>query len=249
MVSPLRMTVHTLPLVVIGPTLFILFLAAAYGGAQLSRRAPTPGEADPSGLVIGAATSLLSLLIAFTFSIALGRYEVRRDLIVREANAVRSVVHRARTVANPDGETIIIQTRNYLMIRIAAENTDPSATLPAASTVHLQEKLWATATSLPVSNAALLDALTELFAAADTRESARAEQIPDLVLGLVILMSAATSAILGFGMSVTGRVMRLPLLAYLAVLALALTLILDLDRPQFGGVRVSQGPFLQLLEQ
>ena len=62
------MMFHSLPLVVIGPALFILFLIAAYGGAHLSRRIPTPGEAYPSGLVIGAATSLLSLLIARTAS-------------------------------------------------------------------------------------------------------------------------------------------------------------------------------------
>ncbi|MEO6248481.1 MAG: hypothetical protein ABIO85_07855 [Sphingomicrobium sp.] len=243
------MMFHSLPLVVIGPALFILFLVAAYGGAQLSRRVPTTGEAYPSGLVIGAATSLLGLLIAFTFSIALGRYEIRRDLIVREANAVRNVVHRARMVASPAGEEIVTQTRGYLTMRIASEGADPPATLPPTSTVDLQEKLWATALSLPSNNGPLLDALTELFASADTRESARAEQIPALVLTLVVLMSVATSAILGFAMSATARIMRLPLLAYLAVLALALTLILDLDRPQVGGVRVSQGPLLQLLEQ
>jgi hypothetical protein len=243
------MTSHSLPLVVIGPALFILFLVVAFGGAQLSQRAATPGDTYPSGLVIGAATSLLGLLIAFTFSIALGRYEARRDLIVREANAVRDVVHRAKMVSSPFGEAIVTQTRDYLKSRIAIESLDPSATTPLASAVNLQEQLWTTAASVPANNGPLLDALSELFASADTRESAQSEQIPGSVLALVIVMSAATSAILGFAIGGTRRVMRFPLLAYLTVLALALTLILDLDSPQVGGIRVSQGPFLQLLER
>ena len=249
MVFALGMIFHSPPLVFIGPALFILFLLAAHGGAILSRRFTASGDAYPSGLVIGAATSLLGLLVAFTFSIALGRYEVRRDLIVREANAVRNVVHRAEMVSSPLGEVIVAQTRDYLTTRIVLEGVDPSATPPLSNTLSRQEKLWTTAAALPAINAPLLDALTELFAAADTREAARVEQIPKLVLALVILMSAATSAMLGFAIAPVQRVMRFPILAYLAVLAVALTLIFDLDRPERGGVRVSQGPFLQLLEQ
>jgi hypothetical protein len=188
-------------------------------------------------------------VVAFTFLIAPGRYEARRDLIVREANAVRNVVNRAKMVTSSMDEVVVAQTRDYLINRVAIDTIDPSATQPLTSTATLQERLWASAISLPKDNDPLLDALTELFAAADTRESARTEQISTFVLRLVILMSAVTSAIFGFAIGATHSVIRFPLLAYLAVLALALTLILDLDRPQVGGVRVSQEPFLQLLQQ
>ena len=245
------MAIHTLPLILVCPGLLLLFLMAAYGGARVQRRWDRDG-AESIGHVIGAATSLVGLMIAFTFSIALSRYESRRDLIVREASAVRNVVHRAESLPLPASHMIVVLTRDYLTTRIASESIAP-ATVPAsiarAATVQLQERLWATAASHAADNGPLLDALTELFAAADSRASANAEQIPDWVFAIVIVMSAAISAILGLAAGTGGLVRRLALLIYLAVLALALTLILDLDRPVRGGVRVSHTPFLELLER
>ena len=246
------MTFHSIPLVVACPALLLIFLAAAYGGATAQRRHGA-GGGDSTSIVITAASSLLGLLIAFTFSIALGRYEVRRDLIVREATAVRNVVHRAALLPVSANSEIVAQTRDYLNTRIAFETDDPSITRsPRAreATVHLQEKLWLTAVSLPANNGPLLDALTELFSTADSRASANAETIPNFVLAIVILISAAISAIIGFATGLPGIAPpRLPVLIYVTVLALALTLILDLDRPTRGGVRVSTAPFLELLER
>lgn len=75
----------SLPLVALG--LFLLMLVALEGGATTQRQfAPTARDGENSeGLLLSATLALLGLLIAFTFSLAISRYDARRDAVNRRA--------------------------------------------------------------------------------------------------------------------------------------------------------------------
>ena len=61
--------------------MFVLLVAACEGGSHIHRRR---GEGDQAeeGHLVGAALGLLALLLGVTFSLALGRFEERRELVV-----------------------------------------------------------------------------------------------------------------------------------------------------------------------
>jgi hypothetical protein len=75
---------------------FILIAGAAELGSWIGRRSAgaANGGAD-IGTLTGAALGLLALLLAFSFSLALSRYETRRSQVLEEANAIGSTANFA----------------------------------------------------------------------------------------------------------------------------------------------------------
>jgi hypothetical protein len=69
----------------------LLLIGCAEIGFRLGLRLFSAGDAARTGQVggiQGALLGLLGLLLGFTFAMAVGRYEARRDLVVKEANAI-----------------------------------------------------------------------------------------------------------------------------------------------------------------
>jgi hypothetical protein len=68
----------------VAPILFVALMLANAAGYGLSRRVAkgTGGQGGGWGPLLGGATGLLGLLIAFTLAMATERYETRRELVV-----------------------------------------------------------------------------------------------------------------------------------------------------------------------
>src|SRR5215472_12637092 len=127
-----------IPMWLLGPgfTLILLLLVEAgyrfYGWLLRSRRAATDGV--PNWWQIGGISlNLLSLLLAFTVSMAAGRFEERRNLVVAEANAISTSYLRAQLFSEPGRSRL-----GALLSQYARERGDPvhfgdSAALARAS--------------------------------------------------------------------------------------------------------------------
>ncbi|PZN93060.1 MAG: hypothetical protein DCF31_13795 [Alphaproteobacteria bacterium] len=241
----------TLPIEVIGPLLFVALCLVAEISGQLRRRS----NAGEAGHAAAASVSLLALMISFTFSVALNRYDNRRDLVVEEAAAISMVWQRGRLLDNPARGTVETTLRAYVDDRLdyfqrdrQTDRTRP----PDAAGRRLRLALWLVVDTLndakaePIVTRALIDALTRLDDAAARRESMAREHIPLLVIDLLVLFSLIIAAILGHAGAANGRAARLANWAFLVSVTLALMLVLDLDRPRTGLVTVSQLPMLQL---
>jgi hypothetical protein len=61
---------------------------------------------------------LLALLLAFTLSRALSRYEDRRSLVVEEANAITSTAQLASMLPTQAQAQILKLLRDYVAVRI-----------------------------------------------------------------------------------------------------------------------------------
>ncbi|MGA2397394.1 MAG: hypothetical protein ABSG30_04955 [Steroidobacteraceae bacterium] len=80
-------TLH--PLVVFAVTLSILWFCAWLGAALFRRRgALTESAREDFGLILTATLALLGLIIGFTFSMAISRYDLRKTHEEAEANAI-----------------------------------------------------------------------------------------------------------------------------------------------------------------
>ena len=236
----------------------LLIFAMSEVGFQLGRRrGPVAEGRDPSILVQTSAFTVLALLLGFSFSLALGRYDGRRSALLREANAINSAFLRAQVL---DGQTASAERGDLLVyiderLAYAQYDADPQQRQIAdAKSTALQRTMWNLAaaegrrdthsTMVPLYIAALSDVI------ALSREEAAIlnAHIPDVVIFWLLLIAFIASAMMGYGFGREGK----RALAFKAVFALmvALTfgLVLDLDRPQRGLIRVSLGP-MQAIQQ
>jgi hypothetical protein len=157
--------------VLLAAVLFAILLGLVELGRRRGRRriAADPERAGV-GVVEGALFTLLGLLIAFTFSGAASRFDWRRDLVVREANAIGTAYLRLDLLPAEVQPALRAKFREYLRARLDAYRAMPDQVaagraLARAST--LQDEIWSLAVAgarpEPASRLVVLPALNEMF--------------------------------------------------------------------------------------
>ena len=103
--------------------LLCLWAAARLGVFVRGRlRAVDLSELDEFGTVLGATLTLLGLLIGFTFSMAISRYDQRKNYEEEEANAIGTEYVRADLLPEPARTKVKAQLVQYLDLRIQRYN-------------------------------------------------------------------------------------------------------------------------------
>jgi len=240
------------PLTVIALAILAALLVAAwigYRGHLWLLRRSGEAEAESHDHLLSAVLGLLALLLGFTFSLALNRYEARRDLVVQEANAIGTTWLRVQILEPPNKAAMSGLLRAYLDTRLSWSEADANA---SAATAALQQKLW-TATGQavrsepnPQLSRAVMDAMNQSFDLASARSAARLAHVPDRVLTVLLLYAVLSAAMLGYTSAAKGRPQRIATISVLVLLTLALVMILDIDRPRSGAIQVSQQPLEEL---
>ncbi|HEX7854069.1 MAG TPA: hypothetical protein VF503_10270 [Sphingobium sp.] len=238
---------NSAPLWLIVPCIFgALVLVAWIGTIVRGHLRPDPHDDASEGYLLSAALALLGLLIGFTFSMALNRYDTRREMLVQEANSIGTAWLRAGLAEGEPGEALRRSMHDYGVIRLdLARSPNPDAV--EDNTGKTQVQLWqrvrtAIATMQPPLAATLVTATTEMFDAASSRRWEREARIPALVLDILIVSALISAGIVGYVLGGSGRRHALVTGLLFALLSLAITLILDLDRPWTGLVTISQVP-------
>jgi hypothetical protein len=235
-------------LVVLG--VFVLLILSAIGGIWLRRRFSgkdgTGGTGfEGEGYVVTAASGLLALLLGFTFAMAVDRFDERRMLVIDEANGIYSTYLLAQTFPQPDSGRISSTLLAYLDHRLAVSRKSPIDQKPGALQLdrHLKAQLWresleATRNLRDDVASTYLQTAAQTLEVGATREAIRLARIPPFIHVVLWVFSAIT--VTAFGFSYYGRARWLGLCVIIFLQTLALTLILDLDRPTSGIIRESQ---------
>ncbi len=249
----------SVPLAIVGIALVAAFFVASELGFVAHRRfGRTPGDGDASdeAQVLATALLLLALLLGFTFSMALGRYDTRRQIVVQEANDIGTAWLRAGLVAAPAGAALQAKLAAYAGTRVSTEanSTDPKVfDARMARGAALRNEIWdltAAATAPDRSTAqatALVAAVNAVLDTATTRAAAIDARVPAKVIDLLIVYAWVAAFLLGYVLAAYGSHHRIATLVLYILLAMTITLILDLDRPQSGDIRVSQQPLIDLV--
>jgi hypothetical protein len=226
----------------------VVVVGAAGVGVTAGRRARHGRDAirEPASAVQASLLGFIGLLLAFGLTMAVSRYQSRRDAVVSEANALGTTWLRAQTLAEPERSESLVLLRRYADLRVdlshirtGTEDFDAAE----AEAEAIQRELWARAgTALqqaPTDSAPRLyvETLNELIDADTTRAATLGNRIPSAVVYLQIVGSAIAMAALGFFLGLHGRGVGAALLAATLV-TLILLVILDLDRPTRGVVKV-----------
>lgn len=200
------------------------------------------------GAVDGAVFALLGLLIAFTFSGAAARFDTRRQLIVEETNDI-GTAYRLLDLLPADAQPALRDSfRRYLDARIDVYRKLPdlaAAKEHLAKANELQTQIWrqAVAASRAEGTPAaapflLLPALNAMIYITTTRTMATLMHPPAVVFVMLFGLALAASLLAGYGM--IGSRMRswFHMLGFALVMAFAVYVILDLEYPRLGLIRV-----------
>jgi hypothetical protein len=214
-----------------------------------SVRRNTDGEENLRGItaVEGAVFGLLGLLIAFTFSGAASRFEDRRHLIGQETNAIGTAYLRLDLLPDPAQPPLRALFREYLDLRAhqyrASDGTERASQQQRAAS--LQARIWALATEAcrPPSAPAyapmlLLPALNEMIDITTTRAVATQNHPPAIVYVLLCGLGLIGALLAGYGMARSPRRRMLHVVAFASIISLTVYVILDLEFPRQGLIRI-----------
>ncbi|HEY4135113.1 MAG TPA: hypothetical protein VGO34_07845 [Alphaproteobacteria bacterium] len=232
---------------------FVLIAVASLGHA-VGRwlKAPAEKESDgQDGYIISAVLGLLALLTGFTFSLAIDRFETRREAVLTEANAIGTAYLRAQLLEEPHRARLSRMLVAYTDNRIAlgtARAADTKELLAAND--QLITDLWtATVAAFPSIrsydfSSSFIDAMNLVIDMDSTRKTARLARVPTEVFAALMFYQIVTAGVLGYALSRPRG--RLASGFLLSLFVLSLLLIIDINRPNSGGVSESQAPMIAL---
>jgi hypothetical protein len=233
---------------------FLGLWLAAWLGVQLRRgRAFTPERRNDFSVIQTATLTLLGLLIGFTFSMAISRYDQRKNLEEAEANAIGTEYLRTDLLAPADRAKARELLKKYADLRIRFYEAEPGEVGSIdAETARLQSELWsavvASATRQPNPVMALAVAgMNDVINAQGYTQAAWWNHIPLSAAILMGVIALLCNAMVGYGSRSVGP--RNPLLMVLPLfVAVAFALIVDIDTPRHGLIRVAPQNLLSLLD-
>jgi hypothetical protein len=208
-----------------------------------------PGEQEgPTGTLVGALLGLMAFLLAVTMGMAADRFEIRRGLVLAEANAIGTAYLQADYMPEPQTDQMRKLLREYLPLRISSSDFEQVQTnLIASQSLHAE--MWAITAEVARSghNPDLMssfgESISEIVRLNETRIVAGLyARVPDTILILLLAGSALALGMVGYSAGLAGSRSVLSALVLVVALGAVMTLVIDLDRPQEGFLRVNQRP-------
>jgi hypothetical protein len=202
-----------------------------------------------------AVLGLLALLLGFTFAMAVSRYETRKQLSIDQANAIGTALLRARLLPAPYPAQAFPLLREYVDSRLeynAAGSDEAAVAAAEAHGARLENQLWEIARAAlnedPRSQPASLftQVLNDVFDLREKRLFALNDHVPTAVSVLLYSVAITAMGLVAYGCGLSGRRRASTNLTFAFLIALALIIIMDIDRPREGFVRVSQASLVRL---
>lgn len=237
-----------------GALLLILALAAMVGVfARIARdRHFGPTHADTQeGYIVSAVLGLMALLLGFTFSLAVDRFDTRRERVLESANAVGTAYLQTQLLGEPHRSRISGILVRYVDNAIILAKAKPEHTAAlAAEDDRILTELWQATTAGFDSirnidfSSTYVASINNMIDMDGARRAARGAHVPSQVFFVLFVYFAVTAAVLGYVL--TGPKGRMMAGFLLFLIVLSLMLILDIDRPNMGTIREAQTPMESL---
>ncbi len=245
----------SIPSIYIGTTAFILlFFEVGYRiGRHTLSHSHNAVDTSP-GPMVGSVLATLAFVLAFSFSMAASRFDLRKQNVLVETNVINTAYMRV-DLLDPLHKTEVQRIlREYVDIRLQAlESGNPEMAMTRSFELH--RLLWSEATSMVRQNPTLLNArLAEsIIDIINTHEkrltAATRNRIPGSIWLTLYVIAAFAMITMGsqIGLAKTRRLIQVIPLAL--VFSALMTLVADLDRPaELGLIKVSQEAMIGLRE-
>jgi hypothetical protein len=224
--------------------LFLVMLLLIEAGRRLHARTGV----QPSSAIEGAVFALFGLLLAFTFSGAMSRYDAHRQLIVQETNDIGTAYLRLDLLPTASQPSLRQIFRDYAVVRAHRFDElpdNPQSIEASAQTDRLLNQIWSqsvTAAALPTASPdaskLLLPALNDMIDITSTRRNAFNMHPPDVVFLLLFTLGCGCALLAGFSMAGARR-NWLYMLAFSAIVSITIYATLDVEYPRRGLIRLT----------
>lgn len=233
------------PFLVLTLSLLVLWLSTRIGASlHKKRRVLEADEREDLNVVMSAALTLLGLIIGFSFSLAISRYDQRKNLEEAEANAIGTEYLRADLLPVGDAAKVHARLRDYLDQRVLFYETRDENALRQidATTAQLQTELWsAVRTPAGVHPTAVLalalSGTNDVLNSQGYTQAAWWNRIPPGAWFLMAAVGICSNLLIGYdSRRRKAKVTRLLILPF--ILCIAFSAIADIDSPRRGFIRV-----------
>jgi hypothetical protein len=241
------------PYVILATSGIVLWLSTCLGAYCEGKWRPfNDEERETFKVVLGATLTLLGLIIGFSFSMAISRYDQRKDYEEAEANAIGTEYVRAELLPTPAAEKAKALLRSYLDERILfyEERHEGNLALINDQTARLQGEMWSVVRSAaavqatPVASLAAAG-MNDVLNSQGYTQAAWWNRIPEAAWILMAAIAICSCVMVGF----TAHTVRPSLLVILPVVfSIAFFLIADIDSPRHGLIRVRPQNLISLAQ-
>jgi CDP-diglyceride synthetase len=207
------------------------------------------------GAVEGAVFALFGLLIAFTFTSAASRYEIRRDLIVQHTNAIGTAWLRLDLLPAEVQQALQKDFRLYVdKIIEAHQNAGNKEAVDRAMAYvgKLQDEIWKLAETAasrdgrPQVATLVLPALNDLFDLTASRYAASRFHVSLVIFWFLIFLSLLASLLVGYSMASAKLHNWLHMILFALLISLTLYVIFDFEYPRHGLIQLQNADHIYI---
>jgi hypothetical protein len=239
--------------------LFVLIILFNEFGFRLGRYVQNRTDDEVkelTGSVQASILGLLALLLGFTFSMSMQRYDDRNQALIEEANAIGTTVLRVQLLPTPRQEQMTQLLSQYIELRITLGEINLTQHAERKhynqQVKRLQGQLWDLAVQAtnedprPVTTGAFVAALNDMIDNQGKRHALLQMHVPEVVLLLLFIVFIASVGILGYSSGLSGKRIVAPTVLVSFLISMIVFIIIDLDRPMRGLIQVDQGIMQEL---
>jgi hypothetical protein len=241
-------------------TATVVFFAAMELAFRAGRRhSPRTDDALRShvGALQAALLGLLALLLGFNFAMAVARFDARKALLQEEVSAINTTYLRAQLLPPRERQEVMELLKAYVAARVEfMKAVIDQALIEAAiaSAARVEAQLWTVAGRMAEQNPGavptglFIQSVNEMINVNDKRRAALDNHVPETVLHLLFAVALVALGFIAYGHGLTGRPRHGATVIFAVLIGVVLTVIIDLDRPRRGLIRVSEDGMVRLQE-
>lgn len=199
---------------------------------------------------------LLALLLGFTFNMSLQRFDNRSYAVIKESNAIGTAMLRAKLLPAPYDSLAEKLLQQYVDVRIEISSVDLTVTNERKAinerTDTIQSQLWEGAIKAaaldprPVTTGYFITSLNEVIDARGERSSILQRHVPEMILFLLFIVFIFGGALMGYTSGLGLKRAYIPTVIFTFMIVLVVFIIIDLDRPKRGLIKVNQNSLIEL---
>ena len=234
--------------------LALAMLLAWAAGRWMGRRARARKDQLLASKFDDASLALLGLLLAFTFSMAIGKHDQRRVMVVTDSDAIGDFYTCASLLKEPVRTKLQSVIREYTKSRlqVASQRTDKETferVLQEFQQSHAQmTDLVAQAVNdgTPIA-VPLTNTLNEVTSSHAARLAAARDRLPAVIVLLLFTSAVVATLLVGREQGAAGKTAVAGTVSFIILVSFAVYVTLDLNQPMRGLITPSQEPFQRLL--
>jgi hypothetical protein len=236
---------------------FVGSLLSLHLGRYLGLKYRAHGAIDAAaGLatVEGSIFGLMGLLLAFTISGALQRFDDRQQLVLQETIAAATAYDRLGVFGGQVGHDLRKKLKDYVLARVDLyrmphdfrlwQRAEDFSGAQQRAIASRKNDLWNAAvaacpnTDFRPACSLALPALNSLFDAARLRAGASEKHPPQIIYFMLFGLGLGCSLLAGFGMASASARSPVHMVLFAGTLTVALYIVTDMEYPRLGLIRI-----------